>query len=146
MSKSAVTRAAAPKIVSPSRKGLRNSVLSPYKRTSVPSATCSCARAAVPRPIVTSATSATTIALSGSRGRIYRRGRTQAYIEGDVGISDAAIAVPPRGTRFNYLATGTGGLLIRVSPRVHAVAALEWIHVSNNSLKGPGRNPDTEAV
>jgi hypothetical protein len=83
---------------------------------------------------------------AGFRGRIYRRGRTQAYIEGDVGISDAAIAVPPRGTRFNYVVTGSSGLLIRVSPRVHAVAALEWIHVSNNSLKGPGRNPDTEAV
>jgi hypothetical protein len=82
----------------------------------------------------------------GVRGRVYRRGRTQAYVEGDVGISDAAIAVPPRGTRFNYVAMGSGGVLIRVSPRVHALAALEWIHISNNSLKGPGRNPDTEAI
>ncbi len=63
-----------------------------------------------------------------------------------VGISDAAIAAPPRGTRFNYLATGSGGVLVRVRPRVHALAALQWIHVSNNSLKGPGRNPDIEAV
>ena len=82
----------------------------------------------------------------GIRGRVYRRGRAQVYLEGDVGISDAAIAVPPRGTRFNYVATGSGGVLVRLSPRMHALAALEWIHVSNNSLKGPGRNPDTEAI
>ena len=82
----------------------------------------------------------------GFRGRVYRRGRSSLFIEGAVGISDAAIAAPPRGTRFNYLATGSGGVLVRVRPRVHALAALQWIHLSNNSLKGPGRNPDIEAV
>lgn len=82
----------------------------------------------------------------GVRGRVYRHGRANLYIEGDVGLSDAAIAAPPRGTRFNYLAMGSGGVLVRLSPRVHALAALQWIHVSNNSLKGPGRNPDIEAV
>jgi hypothetical protein len=82
----------------------------------------------------------------GFRGRVYRRGRMTAFIEGDVGIADAAIAAPPRGTRFNYLAMGSGGVLVRLTPRVHGIAAVQWIHVSNNSLKGPGRNPDTEAV
>lgn len=82
----------------------------------------------------------------GVRGRIYQRGGAHVYIEGGVGLSDAAIAAPPRGTRFNYLAMGAGGVLVRLSPRVHALAALQWIHVSNNSLKGPGRNPDIEAV
>jgi hypothetical protein len=82
----------------------------------------------------------------GFRRRVYRRGRSSVFIDGAVGISDAAIAAPPRGTRFNYLATGSGGVLVRVRPRVHALAALQWIHVSNNSLKGPGRNPDIEAV
>jgi opacity protein-like surface antigen len=82
----------------------------------------------------------------GFRGRVYRRGRSSVFIDGAVGISDAAIAAPPRGTRFNYLAMGSGGVLVRVGPRVHALAAIQWIHVSNNSLKGPGRNPDTEAV
>jgi len=83
---------------------------------------------------------------AGFRGRVYRQGRSIVYLDGSVGISDAAIAVPPRGTRFNYLANGGGGVLVRLSSRVHALAALQWIHVSNNSLKGPGRNPDTEAV
>ncbi len=82
----------------------------------------------------------------GVRGRVYRRGRSSVFIEGGVGISDAAIAAPPRGTRFNYLATGAAGVLVRLRPRVHALAALQWLHVSNNSLKGPGRNPDIEAV
>jgi hypothetical protein len=82
----------------------------------------------------------------GFRRRLYHRGRVASFVEGDVGVSDAAIAAPPRGTRFNYLAMGSGGLLVRLAPRVHAIAAIQWIHVSNNSLKGPGRNPDTEAV
>jgi len=82
----------------------------------------------------------------GVRGRIYRRGRANVYVEGGVGLSDAAIAAPPRGTRFNYLAIGSGGVLVRLFPRVHALVAVQWIHVSNNSLKGPGRNPDIEAV
>lgn len=82
----------------------------------------------------------------GLRGRVYRRERSSVFIEGGVGISDAAIAAPPRGTRFNYLATGAAGVLVRLRPRIHALAALQWIHVSNNSVKGPGRNPDIEAV
>ena len=63
-----------------------------------------------------------------------------------MGISDAAIAAPPRGTRFNYLAIGGGGALWHVRPRLDLLAELQWIHISNNSLKGPGRNPDLEAL
>jgi hypothetical protein len=82
----------------------------------------------------------------GVRGRVYQRGRVSAFLQGDVGISYTAIATPPRGTRFNYLATGGGGAMVRVRPRVHVVSTLQVIHVSNNSLKGPGRNPDIEAI
>ncbi len=82
----------------------------------------------------------------GIRGRVYRRGRASVFLEGNVGISDAAIAAPPRGTRFNYLALGSGGVLVRVKPRVHLVAALQLIHISNNGLKSPSRNPDIEAI
>src|SRR5438094_123873 len=186
-SRSAPMRAAAPRIVSPSRKGLRNSVLSPYKRTSARGVTCSCATAAPPS-VAAHATSATdrlprsrmlhtisqrALALCvvlliaarargqtaaaaaadrvaaprrpandtgvlraplGTPARVYRRGRTSAFLEGNVGISDAAIAAPPRGTRFNYLAFGSGGVLVRVKPRIHLLAALQLIHISNNSL------------
>jgi len=82
----------------------------------------------------------------GIRGRVYRRGRASVFLEGNVGISDAAIAAPPRGTRFNYLALGSGGVLVRVKPRVYLVAALQLIHISNNGLKSPSRNPDIEAI
>lgn len=82
----------------------------------------------------------------GFRGRVYHRGRANVYLEGNVGVSDAAIAAPPRGTRFNYLAMGSSGLVISLRPGMAAVCGLQWIHVSNNSLKGPGRNPDIEAV
>ena len=82
----------------------------------------------------------------GFRGRVYHRGRAHVFLEGDVGISDAAIAAPPRGTRFNYLALGSVGMMIRLRSGVFAVTSIEWVHVSNNSLKGASRNPDIEAV
>ena len=82
----------------------------------------------------------------GFRGRVYQRGRMNVYLEGDVGISDAAIATPPRGTRFNYLAIGGSGVVVRLRPGMRGIAGLQWVHVSNNSLKGPNRNPDIEAV
>jgi hypothetical protein len=82
----------------------------------------------------------------GVRGRVYRKGRASVFLQGDLGISDAAIAAPPRGTRFNYVALGSGGVVVRLRPRVHALAGLQLIHISNNGLKGPGRNPDIEAV
>lgn len=82
----------------------------------------------------------------GVRGRVYERGRLSAFLQGDVGISHTAIATPPRGTRFNYLALGGGGITVRVHPRVHVVSSLQVIHVSNAGVKGPGRNPDIEAI
>jgi hypothetical protein len=82
----------------------------------------------------------------GVRGRIYRRGRVSAFLQGDVGISHTAIATPPRGTRFNYLAAGGGGAMLRVHPRIHMVTTLQLLHISNAGLKGPGRNPDIEAI
>ena len=82
----------------------------------------------------------------GVRGRVYERGRLSAFLQGDIGISHTAIATPPRGTRFNYLALGGGGIAVRVHRRVHVVSSLQLIHVSNAGVKGPGRNPDIEAI
>jgi hypothetical protein len=83
---------------------------------------------------------------TGLRGRVYRRGRTSVFLQFDVGISDAAVALPPGGTRFNYLAIGGGGVMMRINRRLQAVAALEVIHVSNAGLAGNDRNPDIEAI
>jgi hypothetical protein len=83
---------------------------------------------------------------TGIRGRIYRYKSTSFFLELDVGISEADTIVPPRGTRFNYLALGSGGVTIGLAPRVHILAAMRWIHVSNGGLAGRSRNPDIEAV
>ena len=82
----------------------------------------------------------------GVRQRIGRHGRVTGFLQGDLGISYTAIAAPPRGTRFNYLAIGGGGVLIRASPRVHVVSTMLLTHISNAGLKGPSRNPDIEAL
>ena len=82
----------------------------------------------------------------GVRSRVATRGRWTAFLQGDVGISHTAIATPPRGTRFNYLAVAGGGAMVRVHPRIHLVSTLQLIHISNAGVKGSGRNPDIEAV
>ncbi|MCA1652229.1 MAG: hypothetical protein LC753_18875, partial [Acidobacteria bacterium] len=55
----------------------------------------------------------------GLRGRVYHRSRVSAFVEFDVGVSEADTYVPPRGTRFNYLALGAAGATIRCRPGVH---------------------------
>ena len=82
----------------------------------------------------------------GVRQRLGHRGRVTGFLQGDLGISYTAIATPPRGTRFNYLAIGGGGVMIRTSPRVHVVTTMLLTHISNASLEGPSRNPDIEAL
>jgi hypothetical protein len=82
----------------------------------------------------------------GVRGRVYERGRTAAFLQGELGISHTAVAAPPRGTRFNYLAIGGAGMMVRMNVRAQLLAMLQVIHVSNASVKGPGRNPDIEAI
>ncbi len=83
---------------------------------------------------------------TGLRGRVYRRGRATAFLQFDVGISDAAVASPPGGTRFNYIAAGGAGLMMRMTRRLQAVAAIEVVHISNAGIAGPDRNPDIEAI
>jgi hypothetical protein len=82
----------------------------------------------------------------GVRGRLVRKPRWSAFWEFEIGVSEADTYTPPRGTRFNYLVKGGGGMTVRVRPGVHALAGLRWVHVSNNSLAGRSRNPDLEAV
>jgi hypothetical protein len=82
----------------------------------------------------------------GARGRIAQLGRVSTFWEVDVGVSHSDTVLPPRGTRFNYLAEGSVGTTIRLRRGVHVLTALKWIHVSNASLAGRDRNPDIEAV
>jgi len=82
----------------------------------------------------------------GARGRVLLRGRTAVFLQGEVGISHTAVAAPPRGTRYNYLAIGGGGLMLRLNGRAHLVTALQLVHLSNGGLKGRSRNPDVEAI
>lgn len=82
----------------------------------------------------------------GIRGRVYRKGRVSAFLEAEVGVSESDTYVPPRGTRFNYLALGSAGVTVHLRRGAHLLAGMKWIHVSNNGLAGRHRNPDIEAV
>jgi len=83
---------------------------------------------------------------AGLRARVYRHGRTSGFLQFDLGISDAAVALPPGGTRFNYVAIGGGGVMVRLNDRLQLLTALQVIHISNAGLAGPDRNPDIEAI
>lgn len=83
---------------------------------------------------------------TGVRGRIYRYKCASFFWEVDVGISEADTIVPPRGTRFNYLAMGNAGATIRIARGVHMLASMRLTHISNAGRAGRSRNPDIEAV
>lgn len=80
------------------------------------------------------------------RSRVYRRGRASFYVDFEVGVSYADTYTPPRGTRFNYLATGTVGIITPIRRGLDLMAGAKLIHVSNNGLAGRDRNPDIEAL
>ena len=82
----------------------------------------------------------------GLRGRLVKKRRWSAFWEFELGVSEADTYVPPRGTRFNYLAIGGGGLTVRIRPGIHLLGGLRFVHLSNNSLAGRSRNPDIEAL
>jgi len=85
-------------------------------------------------------------AMFGVRGRMVRRPQWSLFLGGELGVSDADTFVPPRGTRFNYLAVGTVGVTVRVRQGVHCLAGVELLHVSNGGFAGRHRNPDIEAI
>ena len=82
----------------------------------------------------------------GLRGRLVKKPRWSAFWEFEVGVSEADTSVPPRGTRFNYLAIGGGGVTVQIRPGIHLLGGLRFVHLSNNSLAGRSRNPDIEAL
>jgi hypothetical protein len=83
----------------------------------------------------------------GLRGRIHQGSRVTAFIEMDVGASYATVATPPNGTRFNWLAIGGPGMLVRLTPRMQLAGTVMVTHVSNGNFTGVlGRNPDIEAI
>ena len=82
----------------------------------------------------------------GLRGRFVKKRRWSAFWEFEAGVSQADTHVPPRGTRFKYLAIGGGGMPVRMRPGLHLLGRLRFLHLSNNSLAGPSRNPDIEAL
>jgi hypothetical protein len=76
----------------------------------------------------------------------WHRGQWSVAIETGLGVSTADVAVPRRGTRFNYLAHGGATAIWRVTERCHVMGSLRWLHLSNNSLAGRDRNPDIQAL
>src|SRR5690606_15086976 len=80
------------------------------------------------------------------RWRMRERGSWRFYAEVGPGISWSDVTVPPRGTKFNYLFEGGGGVQRRLGPNTQLVLGATFLHISNNGREGRGRNPDIEAI
>jgi Lipid A 3-O-deacylase (PagL) len=80
------------------------------------------------------------------RWRMFDGEASDLFVEVGPGASWSDTRVPPRGTTFNYLFAGGFGLSHRVARQTHAVVSFRWLHLSNNGLEGPSRNPDIEAL
>lgn len=80
------------------------------------------------------------------RWRMRERGSWRLYAEVGPGISWSDVTVPPRGTKFNYLFEGGGGIQRRLGRNTQLVLGATFLHISNNGREGRGRNPDIEAV
>lgn len=84
--------------------------------------------------------------LGGVRWRVYGRDRTTISLDLDVGMTRGERAVPPRGTRFNYLFRPSATAVWRMSKGVLGTAGVTWLHLSNSGFRGRSRNPDIQAV
>lgn len=80
-------------------------------------------------------------------GTRFRTGpsRARALVDVAVGLSNATVAAPPRGTRFNYLAVVGAGVELPCGG-VRLTVTGRWLHASNNGREGRARNPDIQAL
>jgi len=80
----------------------------------------------------------------GARSR-WSRSRMSTFLGGRRRLAHATVAVPVRGTRFNYLAVLGGGIEVPIGGIQLALGA-RWLHVSNNGREGRQRNPDIQSL
>jgi hypothetical protein len=80
----------------------------------------------------------------GTRTRWGKR-EIRPVVDIAVGLSRAGTPVPPRGTRFNYLAVIGAGVERAAGSVVLAVTG-RWLHASNNGREGRHLNPDIQAL
>jgi hypothetical protein len=80
----------------------------------------------------------------GARTRWHRR-TARPVIDIAVGTAEATRRIPPRGTRFNYLAVIGAGVEMPFRQRLVSVTG-RWLHASNNGREGRHRNPDIQSL
>ena len=81
----------------------------------------------------------------GPRWR-WGTGRARPFADLSVGLSDSTIEVPPRGTRFNFVARAGGGVQVSLGGRASLDVGARWLHLSNNGREGRQRNPDIQSL
>jgi hypothetical protein len=80
------------------------------------------------------------------RRRLRTIGPYEPFLELGIGATGSSAAVPDRGTTFNFLLQGGGGVARPLTPAWGVVAAVRVWHLSNAGRIRPGANPDIEAI
>jgi hypothetical protein len=80
------------------------------------------------------------------RFQVLNKEALDLFTEIGAGASWSDTVVPPRGTRFNYVALAGLGVARRLGRQTHAIAGFRWLHLSNNGREGRSRNPDIQAL
>ena len=68
------------------------------------------------------------------------------FLQFDLGVSDAAVAVAARRHSFQLPRDRRRRVHLQINNRLQAIATLEVIHISNAGIAGSDRNPDIEAI
>lgn len=80
----------------------------------------------------------------GPRWR-WGTGNVRPFVDLGAGLSHATAMVPPRGTKFNFVAQAGGGVQVGLG-RVRVDLGARWLHLSNNGREGRASNPDIQAL
>jgi hypothetical protein len=80
------------------------------------------------------------------RFRLLERRATSLFVDAGAGVAWSDTAVPPRGTRFNFLIVTSVGVARQLTRQTAVVTSLRIVHLSNANRAGPDRNPDIEVI
>ena len=82
-----------------------------------------------------------------SRWVFLQRRYFSLFMDAGVGVSMATRRIPEtRGTHFNFLILGGPGVILHVRDAWMITGGFHYLHISNSSIAGSGRNPSLDAA
>ena len=80
------------------------------------------------------------------RHHVWVQDRFSLFLDVGGGLTYATHPIPNYATYFNFLAEAGIGATWRLQDNFYLIGGGRWLHFSNAALKGPDRNPSTNAL